>query len=171
MRHFAGELLDERATIDGAASDAGLDPAALQRWVTEPDVEAALQADLDEARAPAPAALALDHKLADNGRGDGGRRYTCPSYVFVREADGARLEAPGFQPVEVSEALVANLLPDAPRRPEPEDVAEVLAWAGEPLATQEVAAVCAIERDEARERLSGVADEHPLGTDSLWSLR
>ncbi|MGH2849184.1 MAG: DsbA family oxidoreductase, partial [Solirubrobacteraceae bacterium] len=31
VRSFAGELLDERSTIAGAAADAGLDPAELER--------------------------------------------------------------------------------------------------------------------------------------------
>ena len=64
----------------------------------------------------------------------------------------------------------ANLLPDAARRDDPESVEEVLAWADEPLATAEVAAVCDISLTEARERLARVAHEQPLGADGLWSL-
>src|SRR5436305_2529827 len=32
VRNFAGELLDDRATIDGAAGDVGLDPGELHQW-------------------------------------------------------------------------------------------------------------------------------------------
>src|SRR3954451_5626598 len=32
VRHFGGELLDDDATIEGAARDAGLDPAQLRGW-------------------------------------------------------------------------------------------------------------------------------------------
>jgi hypothetical protein len=65
---------------------------------------------------------------------------------------------------------VANLLPDAERRAEPSGVREVLEWAGEPLATAEVASVCGIELEEAREELGRVAVEEHLGFDGLWSL-
>jgi hypothetical protein len=65
---------------------------------------------------------------------------------------------------------VANLAPEATRREDPEDVREVLDWAGEPLATIEVATICAIELDDARERLGRVADEAHLGFDGLWHL-
>ena len=46
---------------------------------------------------------------------------------------------------------------------------EVLEWAGEPLATREVAVVMDIDHDEAREELGRVADEDHLGADGLWS--
>ena len=46
----------------------------------------------------------------------------------------------------------------------------MLQWAGEPLATAEVAAVCGIDREEARERLGRVATERHIGFDGLWSL-
>jgi hypothetical protein len=56
------------------------------------------------------------------------------------------------------------------RRDDPESVAEVLEWAGEPLATAEVAAVCEIDLAEAREQLGQVADEEHIGADGLWAL-
>src|SRR6187200_915606 len=42
IRHFSGELLDEPDTIHGAARDAGIDPADLDRWTSEAAVEEAL---------------------------------------------------------------------------------------------------------------------------------
>src|SRR3954453_22847227 len=43
----AGELLDEEATIAGAARGAGLDPSRLVEWMAGDDVEAMLRADMD----------------------------------------------------------------------------------------------------------------------------
>ena len=168
VRHFSGELLDDPQTLERAARDAGLDPAELERWSAAPETDDLLAEDLRLARDPSPGALALAHKLAGNG--DGGHRYTCPSYELRRDSDGASLSAPGFQPAASYEVAIANLAPSLTRRPEPSDVAEVLQWAGEPLATAEVAAVCGIDREEARERLGRVATEHHVGFDGLWSL-
>ena len=69
-----------------------------------------------------------------------------------------------------NEVAIANLAPSLTRRPDPADVTEVLQWAGEPLATAEVAAVCGIDREEAREQLGRVATEQHIGFDGLWSL-
>jgi predicted DsbA family dithiol-disulfide isomerase len=166
--HFSGELLDDPATLGAAAQRAGLDPADLEDWLAEPQTEAQLAEDLAQARTPTPAALALAHKLAPSG--DGGHRYTCPSYELARRSDGASLSAPGFQPTLAYEVAIANLAPELSRRDDPENVAEVLEWAGEPLATAEVAAVCEIDLDEAREQLGRVAREQHIGADGLWAL-
>ncbi|MGA9857575.1 MAG: DsbA family protein [Solirubrobacteraceae bacterium] len=165
--HFSGHLLDEPATHALAAQRAGLDPAELETWIAEPETEELLRADLDAARRPTPGALAQAHKLARNGDG---HRYTCPSYEVQRAAGQTALAVPGFQPLAAYEVAVANLAPDAPRRPDPEDVREVLEWAGEPLATAEVAAVCGISLEDARERLGRVAQEEHVGFDGLWHL-
>ena len=164
--NFSGEPLDEPATLRYAAERAGIDPEALTRWLEEPDSERALDDDMTAARTPTPEALALSHKLASTD--DGGYRYTCPSWVLTR---GERtMTVPGFQPLAAYETAVANLAPELSRREDPGDVSEVLAWAGEPLATAEVAAVCAIELDDAREQLGHVATEEHIGFDGLWSL-
>jgi len=167
VRHFAGELLDEQDTIDGAARDAGIDPVKLSAWMHETATERALEGDLETSRNPSREALALSHKLA---KWPGGLRYTCPSYEIAHTSAGAHLAVPGFQPLESYEVAIANLLPSAHRRENPDSVEQVLAWAGEPLASIEVAAVCAIELEQAREQLSHVAEERPVGFDGLWSL-
>jgi hypothetical protein len=167
VRHFAGELLDEPETLAAAASDVGIDPSDLQSWMSEQTTGRALAEDLELARHPTPEAVALKHKLAS---WSGGWRYTCPSYEIVRTADGAHLSLPGFQPLEAYEVAIGNLLPSAQRREDPESVEEVLAWAGEPLASIEVATVCGIELDDAREQLGRVAHREHLGFDGLWSL-
>jgi predicted DsbA family dithiol-disulfide isomerase len=167
VRHFSGELLDAPETIDGAARDAGIDPAALAEWIADPAVQAALDEDMAAARRPAPAARVLDAKLAN---WSGGRRYTCPSYEIERVADGVRIAVPGFQPFPVYDVITANLLPGLERRDAPADVQEVLSWTGTPLATQEVAVVCDTPFEDAREALGRVAVEQPVGFDGYWTL-
>jgi predicted DsbA family dithiol-disulfide isomerase len=167
VRTFSGEILDAQETIDGAARDAGIDPAALAQWMAGEDVRAALDEDMAAAREPSAAALALDARLAD---WSGGRRYTCPSYELSRDADGLELSAPGFQPFRVYDVITANLMPGVERRATPESVAEVLAWAGTPLASEEVAVICEITLAEAREELARVAVEAPVGADGYWTL-
>jgi predicted DsbA family dithiol-disulfide isomerase len=166
LRHVGGSLLDDPETVAGAARDVGLDPAELDGWMAEDAVRAAVDEDAAAARKPMPAARILDHKLAN---WSGGRRYTCPSYEITRRSDDVTIAVPGFQPFAVYDVVMANLLPDVERREAPSSVQEVLEWAGEPLATEEVAAVCEISRDEARAELERVAEPQPLGTDALWA--
>jgi hypothetical protein len=45
----------------------------------------------------------------------------------------------------------------------------VLVWAGEPLATREVAVLCDIDDARARQELGRVADEQHIGFDGFWS--
>jgi predicted DsbA family dithiol-disulfide isomerase len=165
--HFAGQLLDEPSTLAAAAERVGIEPAELEAWLAEPETEELLRQDMAQSRNPSAGALALSHKLA---RTEAGHRYTCPSYEVARESDGASLSVPGFQPVAAYEVAVANLAPHASRREDPDDVREVLEWAGEPLATIEVATICATDLSDARERLGRVADEAHLGFDGLWHL-
>jgi len=166
LRTFRGELLDAEETIAGAAADAGLDPGELRAWMAEDATQAALDEDMAAARQPTPAALVQDERLAD---WSGGRRYTCPSYE-LENTEGTHLSAPGFQPFRVYDMATANLLPGVARRPKPETVTELLAWAGTALATQEVAVVCELSLEEAREALSAVATEEPVGADGYWTL-
>jgi predicted DsbA family dithiol-disulfide isomerase len=166
VRNFAGEALEDESTRAGAASDAGLDPSALESWMATDDVERMLDEDRAASRSPSAAALAQDHKLAPAGDG---RRYTCPSYEIVRLEDGMRIDVPGFQPYAAYEVALANLAPDVALREAPASVLELLEWAGEPLATREVAVVCDLDDDEARQQLGRVATERHLGFDGLWS--
>jgi hypothetical protein len=77
---------------------------------------------------------------------------------------------PGFQPFAVYDVVLANLVPGLERREPAASADEVLAWTGTPLATQEVAVVRDIPFEEAREELSRVAVQHPLGYDGFWTL-
>ncbi len=163
---FEGPLIDEPETINTAAARAGMDPAELADWMGREEVERTLRADKDRAREPMPAARVLDDRLAN---WSGGRRYTCPSYEIQRASDGVCISVPGFQPFAAYDVVLANLVPDLGRRAEPADVSEVLAWAGCPLATREVAELCQIDDREARERLGRVAEETHVGADGFWS--
>jgi 2-hydroxychromene-2-carboxylate isomerase len=168
VRTMLGGLLDDPELIAAAARDAALDPAELARWCAEDDVEAALQADIDAARSPTRAARALDHKL---GGPRDHRRYTAPSYEIARAGDPASLQTlPGFNPVEAYESLIANLTPELDRRAKPDNVEAVLSWAGEPLATSEVALIARIDHAEAHRELDEVATPIPAGADFYWTL-
>jgi hypothetical protein len=167
VRNFSGQLLDDPETIAGAARDARIDPAELERWMAGDDVAEALREDMRRAREPMPAARVLDHKLAN---WSGGRRYTCPSYEIVRISDRVRIAVPGFQPFNVYDVATANLVPGLERREPPESVEEVLRWTGTPLATKEVAVVCDTSMEDARERLGRVATEQHVGFDGFWTL-
>ena len=162
VHHMFGDLIDEQDVLDAAAGEAGLDADRLWAWTTEPEVEEQLQADMRAARSPLPAARALDHKLGGPAEE---RRYTCPTLVM--RVDGREpVVAPGFQPVAAYEVLLANLAPDLARRADPATAAEVLAWAREPLAAAEVAAVLDAPREDVEAELELVA----AGDAGLWSL-
>jgi predicted DsbA family dithiol-disulfide isomerase len=166
IRNFAGEMLDDPATIAGAAAAAGIGDE-IEEWMADPAVEDELERDMRDAREPSPAARVLDHKLAN---WSGGRRYTCPSYEITRLSDGVRIAVPGFQPFAVYDAILANLVPGLDRREPPSSAAEVLAWKGIPLSTEEVAVVCDVPFDSAREELGRVATQDYVGADGFWSL-
>ena len=173
--NFAGELLDDSDTLELAAEQAGLPVQELAQWAAAPEVEAALQEDMRAARSPSPASHAQDYKL---GGPEAERRYTCPSYELLRDIDppadwptARRVDLPGFRPVEAYEAAIDNLAPELTRRPDPETAAEVLAWAGVPLATVEVAAVMDREPADVRGELARGARFEPVGVDGYWSPR
>ncbi len=86
--------------------------------------------------------------------------------------DGARIEAPGFQPYLAYEVAIANLNPELPRREPPASAEEVLAWAAGPPATAEVAEVLGVPLADARAQLGRKRRVicQALGSDALWSL-
>lgn len=163
---MSGHLIDEPETLDAAAREAFLDPAALRAWSEEPGTETALREDMQAARDPLPAALALDHKLAD---AEDGRRYTCPTFVLHRDGR-TPVVVPGFQSWDTLDVAIANLDPTLTRLPAAESVREVLRWAGEPLAAAEVALLAGLSPDEAENELRAVAGPEAIGDDALWAL-
>lgn len=171
--HFASYDLDAE-TVDRAAAEAGIAPEDLHEWVSDHRVEEVLRDDMKAARSPSPASRAQDYKL---GGPDDERRYTCPSYELIRVTEppadwhtARRVDLPGFRPIEAYESALANLAPELDRRPDPESVQEVLEWAGIPVATAEVAAVCDRDVADVRTELSRVATFTPVGGDGYWAL-
>jgi predicted DsbA family dithiol-disulfide isomerase len=164
IRNFSGEMLDDPATIRAAAADAGIE-SELDEWMADPEVERKLSEDAALARRPMPAAKVLDHKLAN---WSGGRRYTCPSYEITRISDGITISVPGFQPFAVYDAILANLVPGLDRREPASSAEQVLDWRAFPLSTQEVATVCDIPFDLAREELGRIASQDYVGADGFW---
>ena len=138
----AGALLDDSDTLELAAGQAGLPVAELAAYCAEPEVEQALRAGM--------------------------RRAACPSYELL--AGDACVDLPGLRPIEAYEAALADLEPSLTRRGGPESVDEVLAWAGIPLATAEVAAVCDRDDPDVRVELAAAARFEPAGGDGYWSL-
>jgi predicted DsbA family dithiol-disulfide isomerase len=167
VQAMGGALLDEPAVLAAAADAAGLEVAQLEEWMRDDEVEAELRDDMRAARSPSPAALALGHKLAGPPEE---RRYTAPSYEICRFDGNGSLVIPGFNGVEAYEAAIANLAPELERRPKPESVEQVLEWAGEPLATAEIALLLQRDADEIGEELERVAHALPAGADAYWTL-
>ncbi len=168
VRTMAGGLLDDQELIDGAARDVSLDPAVVKEWCATSEVRDALNADADAARAPSPAARALDDRL---GGPREQRRYTAPSYEFRHAGSGATFALPGFNPIEAYDAAIANLAPELERRTKPDGVEEVLAWAGEPLATAEIAALMRLDMTDTRAALTRAgARAEPTGADTYWTM-
>lgn len=163
VRGVGGDgLIDEEALHREIATDLELDPDEVLAWAAEPETAERLSADMAAARDPKPAARALPHRL-----GGGNERYGTPSYELSR--DGELIVMPGYQPAAAVEMAIANLEPELRRREDPETVEEVLEWAGEPLATAEVAAVLDIDIEEAAERLhDSEAGFAPAGEDGYW---
>ena len=168
VRTMGGGLLDDPQLIDGAARDAGLDPELLREWCAKAEVREVLDADAAASRDPSPAARALDARL---GGPREQRRYTAPSYEFVRADGAAAFALPGFNPIEAYDAAIANLAPELERRPKPDTVRDVLAWASEPLATAEIAALLRLDMTDARAALTrAAASATPVGADAYWTL-
>jgi predicted DsbA family dithiol-disulfide isomerase len=168
----SNRLMDtEEEIAEVAAGVEGLDVEAVLRALDAPETEEAYQRDRAEAReALRPASL-----QGKTARTDGPERFTAPSLVFRRGE--AVLVAGGWQPLEAYDVCVANLLPDAERRPTPTPE-ELLPAFPRGLTTQEVARVCTagnddVDRTAAEYALLGLCDRglatrSALGDDALW---
>lgn len=152
----------------------GIDADAVVAAIDSPEVIEAYDQDKAETRTAAGSPTERQGKA---GNSDGKVRYTAPSVVFTT-ADGRRLEAGGFQPVEAYDVLVVNLDPTLDRRDPPETPAPLLDHFPDGLTTQEVAALMTPnngfpDRREAERSLlalvgEGSAVREPLGDDALW---
>jgi hypothetical protein len=163
---MAGAPIDEPQALAAAARASALPPSDVLKRTRARRTAEALKRDMAAARDPATAARALSEGLACSG---GVLRYMAPSYVLHGPGRFV-FSIPGFRVAEVYETAIANLLPDVRRRPQPEKATTVLEWAGQPLATMEVAAVLGVDAEEARRRLRSSAAFHPAGSDGYWTL-
>jgi len=167
-------LLDEDADIATAlAVVAGLDVERVIAAIDDPATEEAYQADKSETRSAAGGATEMQGKARQT---DGPVRFSAPSLVL--KANGVRVEAGGFQPVEAYDVLIANLDPTLTREAPTDDPGAILERFPAGLTTQEVAAIMAPNNQEpdrpAAERAlvelvgAGGARRTPLGDDALW---
>jgi hypothetical protein len=165
---------DAEATLRVLSRVPGIDAGEVVGAIDSPEVIAEYERDKAETRTAEGSATELQGKA---GNSDGKVRYTAPSVVF-ETADGRRLEAGGFQPVEAYDVLVCNLDPTLDRREPPETPGPLLSYFDGGLTTQEVAALMtqgndAPDRFEAERALielvgGGEAVRQPLGDDALW---
>jgi predicted DsbA family dithiol-disulfide isomerase len=155
----------------------GIDSDRVVGLIDSAEVIAEYEQDKAETRTAAGSPTELQGKA---GNSDGQVRYTAPSVVFTRNADGLRLEAGGMQTVEAYDVLVANLDPRLERSAPPEDPLALLEFFVSGLTTQEVAALLARNNElpdrAAAERAllalaaEGRAERQALGSDALWTL-
>ena len=169
-------LLDDDAQLAEVLRTApGIDADQVIARLDSPEVTQAYERDRAEARRAAGSAAELQGKTATT---DGPVRFTAPSVAF--EADGKRLVAGGFQPVEAYDVLIANLDPTLHREPPPDTPEPLLERFRDGLTTQEVAALLA-PRNDAPNRMAaeaaliellagGRAIREPLGDGALWRL-
>jgi hypothetical protein len=153
----------------------GIDADEIVDLIDAPAVTAEYERDKAETRTAAGSPTELQGKA---GTSDGAVRYTAPSLLFTT-ADGRRLEAGGFQPVEAYDVLIANLDPTLQRAAPPEDPGPLLDHFDFGLTTQEVAALMTHgndrpDRSAAEAALlqlaaDGRAERHALGDDALWT--
>jgi 2-hydroxychromene-2-carboxylate isomerase len=168
-------LFDDDELLRAALADVpGIDADQVVARIDDPAVLAAYEQDKAETRTALGSPTELQGKA---GNSDGAVRYTAPSVLF-KTADGRRLEAGGFQPVEAYDVLIANLDPTLERQVAPEDPGALLDYFGFGLSTQEVAALMTSgndlpDRSAAEAALlalvyEGRAERHALGSDALW---
>ena len=175
LANFTSPLVleDDAQLADVLRGVPGIDANEIVARIDAPDVVEAYERDRDETRTAEGSAAELQGKTATT---DGPVRFTAPSVTF--EANGQRLIAGGFQPVEAYDVLIANLEPTLRRQPPPETPEPLLEHFEDGLTTQEVTALMAQgndppDRASAEAALielvgAGRAVREPLGDDALW---
>ncbi len=165
---------DDELLREALSAVPGIDADQIVALIDDPAVLAAYEQDKAETRTALGSPTELQGKA---GNSDGAVRYTAPSLLF-EAADGRRLEAGGFQPVEAYDVLIANLDPTLERQAPPEDPGALLQYFDFGLSTQEVAALMTHGND-LPDRFAtetallalvyeGRAERHALGSDALW---
>ncbi|MFZ0039941.1 MAG: hypothetical protein WAK93_01425, partial [Solirubrobacteraceae bacterium] len=166
-------LEDDHALRDALRGLPGVDADEIVAALDSAPVTEAYEQDKADTRTAEGTAAELQGKTATS---DGPVRFTAPSIVF--EANGTKLVAGGFQPVEAYDVLIANLDPTLVRAAPPETPAPLLKRFSDGLTTQEVAALMthgndAPDRRAAEADLIGLVAEGratrvPVGDDALW---
>ncbi len=164
---MSGELPDDPEVINGIIENIGVKQDLFDSWLQQTGVEALLRNDMREAREPSNIGKALAYKLGRTPEHT--KRYSAGSYRFSKD-DETVFELPGFWPAATYEAVMGNLAPDVQRHDDATHADKVLQWAGEPLATVEVAAMMNKPIDEVRTELQQVATMQPVGQDGFWTL-
>ncbi len=164
-----GGLNDDQAAIDTAAKKASIAPESLAQWVNSPKTIQKLSQGMKLSRIPTKIAHVLDHKLGSTP--DGAKRYSAGSFQFL--IDGIiKFELPGFWPVATYEAVMANIAPDLLRAKDPTSAQEILEWAQQPLATQEITTILnqsnRNETIKVLQRSSAIFQS--VGDDGFWSF-
>jgi 2-hydroxychromene-2-carboxylate isomerase len=168
-------LLDEDEAIARALTRvAGIDQAAVVAAIDDERTVAEYERDKAQTREAAGSPTEFQGKARQT---DGPVRYSAPSLVF-QGADGHRLEAGGFQPVEAYDVLVANLDPAMERRGPAEDALAAVRAFPDGLVTAEIAAIMAPnntppDRAAAERELiallgEGAVSREALGDGALW---
>jgi predicted DsbA family dithiol-disulfide isomerase len=174
MQFTTSNVLDDDGDLAaGLRRVPGLDAAAIVARIDDREVVRAYEADRALARTAEGSPTAFQGKAAQT---DGPVRYTAPSLIFER--GDQRLEAGGFHPIEVYDALIANLDSTLDRRPAPEDPLEALEEAPLGLVTAEVAEIMRsgnhpADRGAAEDALihaaaRGEAVRVAVGDDAVW---
>jgi predicted DsbA family dithiol-disulfide isomerase len=178
LANFNTPLLfdEDEHLLEVLSGVSGVDAERIVSLIDAPEVVAAYEQDKAQTRTAAGSPTEFQGKA---GNSDGHVRYTAPSVIFTH-ADGRKLEAGGFQPVEAYDVVIANLDPTLERKAPPADPAELLEAFELGLTTQEVAALLAHGNDRpdrvaAEAALLGLvgegrAERHPLGGDAVWTL-
>ncbi len=170
-------VLDEDEDIKRALKRVkGLDVDAIVAAIEDERTIEAYEADKQETR---EAEGGPTHAQGKARQTDGPVRYSAPSLMF-ENAEGRRLEAGGFQPVEAYDVVIANLDPTLERQAPPQEPTEALRMFPAGLVTQEVAAIMAhnnmpVHRDIAELALAellgaGAVRREALGDDALWQI-
>ena len=176
LANFNSPLLfdDDEQMLEVLGAVEGIDAELVVERLDAPEVLEDYARDKALTRTAAGSATELQGKAGDS---DGAVRYTAPSLWF-ETADGRRLEAGGFQPVEAYDVVIANLDPSLHRRDPPETPEPLLERFPLGLSTQEVAALltpgngtpdrAAAERALLELAGAGAISRIPLGNDALW---
>jgi hypothetical protein len=145
---MAGELIDEPAVLARAAAEAGLDADALAAWLEADDVAETLAEDRRAARSPAPGPRWRSITSSEARRtsvATPARRSSCrpASRSSPPPASSPR------RPTRRRSPTLRRTWPGGRTRARSR---RVLEWAPFPLATVEVAAVCARDRGRGAQR-------------------